>query len=265
MDANHDDVLDALLAQVIPLVEPPAGDLPDANLVGALVEGRLPPGVAHRVTRQIERSPAARAELRALFPERFAEIFEAPPAPPATVPRATGASTRGWRGPLYGALTLVAAAALAFFLVPPKAPSGSALEVARDSKQNVRGPATPGSRFAVSMKLGEPSRLDALRGKQPFGALLVTDPSGYTRLVCTTVDRQRCTAAEGTLGYLFVAPSAKGAYTLSLLSTPEPLAPSDLTALLGQAQRASTPLDALETAARKRNGKLLRAEPIQVE
>lgn len=264
-DVREDAAMDALLARVLPLVDPPAGALPDPDLLCALVEGRLPPSTAARLTRQIAASPAARAELRDLFPEQFEALLAPADAPPAITPaRVAVIEPARWRAPLTGLATLIAAAALAFLFVPPSPPQGSGLSYTRDDSANaVRGAVAPGQRFAVRVRVGAVNRFDALRGHAPWAALVVTDPDGVTRVLCTTTDRQRCTAAEGTLGYLFVAPSARGEYRLSLLSGPTAIEHAALTE--GAAARPDDPVAALRAVAEAHDGALVEAPPIRVE
>src|SRR5687768_7465782 len=70
------DPWDPVLArQLVFSPDGPTGELPLADELVAFGEGRLLPHEAARVRALVQRSPAARAELLEIYPERYAQIF----------------------------------------------------------------------------------------------------------------------------------------------------------------------------------------------
>lgn len=238
-----------LFERLVPALEPPAGDLPDAERVAALVEGRLSPSQAHDLMEEIRRSPAARVELRALDPARYAALMGE--VPPTTQARVLAFPSRRWA--VVGA-ALAAAAALVL-LLPASLPSQSGAEIqARNETVRSRGSAEPGDRFHLMMHLGQPGLFDRLRGHAPWGALFQADGQGV-RLVCTSADA-RCRSGGDTLAWSFTAPVRTGVTGFAFVAAGEAPSPDALTALLADlSTEAPTPRD-LAAALERRAGAL---------
>ncbi|MEZ4467080.1 MAG: hypothetical protein R3F43_22185 [bacterium] len=201
-----------LFERLLPALDPPAGPLPDAEGVAALIEGRLGPAEQARLLDAIRQSPAARVELRALAPERYRsllgeEVTTTAPGKVLTFP--------GRRIALAVAGAALAAAA-ALVLLPAAPPEGAGVAVSAQSAIRSHGVAEPGDSFHLMMRLGTPGLLARLRGAEAWGALIQTDAQG-TRLVCTSADA-RCRASADTLAWRFVAPLKPGVTGFAFVS-----------------------------------------------
>ncbi len=205
--------LDHLLVHAVPLVEPPPGELLDPDTMAALGERRLLPGEEVAALDRVRRSPAARVELRQLYPETWAELLgDELPRPQAPV---LGFPVRR---ALAGAATFAAAAAALFFALPTRPPEGAGAQLAPivttrggdDAAERVT--VLPGQRVQILMRLGEPSALDRLRGHSPWGALYEVDGGGRVNLVCTS-EAGCLHGSPGALAWLHVAPADPGRVT----------------------------------------------------
>lgn len=198
--SEQDRAARELFARLVPLIDPPEGDLLDEELVAALAEGRLLPAEEARVVAFIRSSPAARVELRDLYPEAYQRLIE-PPAAPARPPR------RWPRRVFLGVLATAAAAAAAVFLVPVGPPDGATLDLQVVRARRSAPPAgegerlLPGDRAQLLVRLGRPSAFDALRGARPWGALYRVDDDGRAALVCTS-EAGGCRVSDDTMAWL---------------------------------------------------------------
>lgn len=230
--ATRDADIDRTLHALVTRLDPPPGPLPDPESLVALVEGRLLPDERARVLEAVRESPAARAELRALFPDAWRELLGAEPEGAVVIPGP-------WRraAPWLAGVVTAAAAALALSLRPPGPPADSALTVLPDPgvAERTRGAeaeaiyAAPGERIDVLMRLGRPSGLDALTRAEPWGALFLVDRRGRARLVCTSADA-RCRASADTMAWLFTAPREPGPTRFFFLVANRPVPDAALTA-----------------------------------
>ena len=188
------------LQHLMPLLDPPAGTLPDAEELVALAEGRLAARDADRVRALIADSPAARVELRALYPQTHARLFE-------TESIHIGAQVLPFQSRLRQRIVwgtgIALAAALAFFVLRPMGPpAGSAADLTRTTGQVRSGGAQmlvmPGTAVDITLKLGQTSTLDRWRGGTPWAALVRVDADG-AQIVCTHADAF-CRSAADTMG-----------------------------------------------------------------
>lgn len=224
--ASHD-----ALMKLFPVFEPPSGDLPNAEDLAAFSEGLLLPDEEIQMRDLITNSPAARAELRHLYPRLFVAMFkpesieerdnEAVKAPAAAQVLPFPKRRRGLRYAAVGGL--LAAAAAAIFLFMPTAPAdGASMTIAplaktRAAPSEMFMPAMPQERFQLLIKLGEASIFDRLRGHAPFGLLFQLDASGRAQLVCTSDDAE-CRPSPTTMSYLYQAPAEQGQQRLIFVS-----------------------------------------------
>ncbi len=249
MRLNSDLNSHALLERLVPALEPPSGDLPDAERVAALAEGRLSPRQAHDLIEEIRRSPAARVELRALYPERFAVLLGE--VRPATSARVLAFPVRRW----VAAGAALAAAAAVVVLLPASLPSGSGAELqARSEAVRSGGTAEPGDRFYLMMRLGQPGLFDRLRGHSPWGALFLADGLGV-RLVCTSADAH-CRSGGDTLAWSFTAPVRAGVTGFAFVAAGQAPEPAALSAVLAEVSAEAPGPRELPAALERRAGTL---------
>ncbi len=210
--ASHD-----ALMKLFPILEAPPGALPDAEELAAYAEGLLLPDEASRLLDFIRRSPAARAEFRALYPSHFAEVFS--PSEVALIPRDNVIRPNRWRRPLAIAVgSLAAAAAALFLLAPTSPPEGAELSIAPLAKtRSAPQTAMPQEQFQLLIRLGSASVFDQMRGNAPFGLLYMVDSGGHASLVCTSDDPD-CRSSETTMSYLYQAPIQPGEQHLVFVS-----------------------------------------------
>ena len=221
MRHSQNTAIDRALGALVPLINPPEGVLPDPEQVAALGEDRLPPAEVKALVALIRQSPAARVEFRALYPQRFAALFE---TPEPAVGEAKVFSFRRLSGPAIGGITLAVAAAAAILLVPCQAPVDGRISVYPETEFSVfRGNTRPGERFRVMLRAGRISTFDRLRGGTPWAALVLQPPSGEMRVICTTEEPTNCGSADGTLSHLFVVPNVTGTHRFIMLSGPRAL------------------------------------------
>lgn len=231
---DRDARVHQLLERLVPLLEPPAGELPDAERVAALAEGRLPQREASELIEEIRKSPAARVELRALYPERYLMLLgDAPVASTGRVLAFPQAAVRRW---VAVGVALAAAAALVF-LVPSAPPSdaGAVLQPRSEAVRS-RGSAEPGDRFHLLMHLGRPGLFDRLRGHEPWGALIQADESGV-RLVCTSAEA-RCRTGADTMAWSFTAPIRRGVTAFVFVAAGQAPSRDEVSALVATAQKS---------------------------
>ncbi len=272
------ETTDVLLQRWVPLFDTPAGDLPDPELVAALGEGLLTPAEEAGALAAIRRSPAARVELRDLYPEVFARHFghEIPKAEAAAEGAKVLAFPARRRVAVISGLALAAAAAVALFAVPPGPPESSDLTMLRGVRagDTVRGgeaeaiSIAPGEKIDLLMKLGTPGTLDAIRGAQPWGALFAVDAAGRARLVCTHDDAQ-CKASDKTMAYLFTAPRDAGTTWFFFVAAAKPVDDAALERLVAglegaPAEVAATLQSRLDEAAGEHHWKVHAQRPLRV-
>ncbi len=214
-EPKREYALDRAIAHLVPLAEAPSGNLLPPEELVALVERRLLPEEVTGVVERLTDSPAARVELRLLFPERFTELLD--DARPDTSQRADAKVLRfPLRPALAGAASFAAAAAITLFMWPYAPPTDAGFEMTTAgtvvrSRADARGAklvARPGQRIQLLMRLGEPTAFDRFRGAQSWGALYRVDHRGEASLVCTS--QAGCQRGAGTLGYLFHVPEQGG-------------------------------------------------------
>jgi hypothetical protein len=273
------ETTDVLLQRWLPLFDAPAGELPDPELVAALGEGLLTPAEEAEAVAAIRHSPAARIELRDVYPEVFARHFG------HEIPRAESASEGGAKVLAFPArrrvaaistLAVAAAAAIALFAIPPSPPESSDLTMLRGvrSGDTVRGgeaeaiAIAPGEKIDLLMKLGTPGTLDSIRGARPWGALFAVDASGRARLVCTHDDAQ-CKASDKTMAYLFTAPRDAGTTWFFFVAAPNAVEAADLGRLVegleGAPAEVATALQRrLDEAAGEHHWKVHAQRPLRV-
>lgn len=273
-NALREHALDELMARVVPLAEAPSGEPLPAEQLVALVERRLLPEEEAEALARLQNSPAARVELRALFPNRYTELLG--DARPST---ATGGGNNVLRFPLRpalaGAATFAAAAAITLLMWPYAPPTDTGFEIAsagsvvRSAHDQAadRVVARPGQRVSLLMRLGEPGAFDRLRGATAWGALYRVDHRGEASLVCTS--ERGCQRGAGTLGHLFHAPEQDGRTNrFVFVSGSKVVDPADARAIAeaANARGGGWPAlrDALEHAATERGWRLHPQRPIVV-
>jgi hypothetical protein len=243
------------LEHLVPAFDPPAGPLPDAEQLVALAEGRLGAADAQRLRDAIAASPAARVELRALYPQTYARLFD-------TQPVQIGATVIPFRRRAAWVAGLAAAAAIAFFVLRPMGPPlNASADVAPIEAQTTRGERLlllPGTRVQLRARLGQPGTLDRWRGATPWGALIRIDADGAT-LVCTHADAA-CRSSAQTMGHQAVISGAPGEtvrYVFLIANQP-----ADLSSIAGPAEGAD---ERLKAAADAVNGQLTPTRPIVID
>jgi hypothetical protein len=199
----------------------------DDELLAALGESRLTEIEEEQALERLRRDPLSRAAFRDLYPARFAALFghnvvalprlEGTPPPEAVPPvlpefqSAPGLAVMppirpAWR--LLGFGLLASFAVLAALIVPPGRPghTGAVYDPERTrGGEPVRGvertraekPPVP-----LMVDLGEPSRWDVLRGRQPWGAVVAAGEDGRPFVLATTTRPGGCTATPATLACL---------------------------------------------------------------
>ncbi|MGK0360302.1 MAG: hypothetical protein ACI9U2_002615 [Bradymonadia bacterium] len=214
------------LQHLMPMLDPPTGALPDAEDLVALAEGRLADRDANRVRALIADSPAARVELRALYPQTHARLFDTESITVgssrtgASKARSSeagsnryGAQIIAFRRRVTWGVGIALAAAVAFFILRPLGPpAGSAADLTRTQGQVRSGGdqmlVMPGEAVDLTLKLGQASTLDRWRGGAPWAALIRVDADG-ARVVCTHADAF-CRSAPNTMGSQQVISGAAG-------------------------------------------------------
>lgn len=184
------------LEHLVPAFDPPEGELPDAEELVAFAEGRLAQQDRARVRETIETSPAARVELRALYPQTYERLFD---AAPVTV----GAKVIPFRRPAVWAAVAAAAAALFLFVLRPVGPPQNAaggFSLVDDTRERSGGEeylVPSGTGVDLSVNLGQTGALDRLRGGEPWGALIRIDGDA-AQVLCTSADA-RCRSSASTM------------------------------------------------------------------
>lgn len=210
---DMDHALDEVMTRVVPLAEAPSGERLPAETLAALGERRLLPEEEAETIERVKDSPAARVELRTLYPDRYTELLgDAMPA------AASGGGAKVLRFPLRpalaGAATFAAAAAITLFVwpyAPPaytdfqQVPTSETRSVSDDVQTMV---VQPGQTVQLLMRLGTTSAFDRWRGALAWGALYRVDHVGNVSLVCTS--DAGCQRGAGTLSHLFRAPVEPG-------------------------------------------------------
>lgn len=211
---RDDQAAEAFMQIFMPLASPPEGELPDADEVTALVEGRLLPDEVAQLIRRIDGSAAARSELAALSPRIFARHFpeKRPPLHRWSKPRKVLA---------FGALAALAAAVVAAFVVPYAAPEGASLSVqARPMERGAPKPdgqtMRPTQWATLQLTAGVVRPFDTLRGGAAWVTLYQVDPVGGITRLCSSADSS-CALVGGRVPLSWRAPSLEGTYTLVLL------------------------------------------------
>ncbi len=212
-DPIMDHALDEVMTRVVPLAEAPSGERLPAETLAALGERRLLPEEEAAAVERVKDSPAARVELRTLYPQRYTELLgDAVPS----VPDTGGAKVLRFplRPALAGAATFAAAAAITLFVwpyAPPahtdfqQVPTSETRSVSDDVQTMVVQPAQT---IQLLMRLGTSSTFDRWRGAVSWGALYRVAHVGNVSLVCTS--EAGCQRGAGTLSHLFRAPVEPG-------------------------------------------------------
>ena len=244
------------LQHLMPVLDPPAGALPDPEELVALAEGRLAAGDAERVRALIADSPAARVELRALFPQTHARLFE-------TEPIQIGAQVLPFRRRVAWTAGLALAAALAFFVLRPMGPpAGVAADVTRAKGQLRNGGeqmlVMPGEAVDLTLRLGQASTLDRWRGATPWAALIRVDADGAT-IVCTHADAV-CRSAANTMGHQQVISGGAGDRVQFVFLVANQ--PADLSGIAGPSEGADA---RIKSAADAAGGALHPVTPIVID
>lgn len=259
------------LQHLMPILDPPAGALPDAEELVALAEGRLADRDADRVRALIADSPAARVELRALYPQTHARLFDTESITVGSSRIASskaGSSTDGaqiiaFRRRVTWGVGIALAAAVAFFILRPLGPpTGSAADLTRTQGQVRSGGdqmlVMPGEAVDLTLKLGQASTLDRWRGGAPWAALIRIDADG-ARVVCTHADAF-CRSAPDTMGSQQIISGAAGdrvQFTFLVANQP-----ADLSGIAGPRDSAAARIDA---AAQAVGGALRPVTPIVID
>lgn len=250
------------LEHLVPALDPPDGALPDADELVALAEGRLLASDAERVRSAIAESPAARVELRALYPQVYAEMFEAAPIE-------IGAEVIPFRRRIVWGVGLAAAAAALFvFLRPIGPPTNFGVDMRPVQDELRRGAergaergtlrVEAGTRMQLSAQLGQATTLDQLRGGTPWGALIRIDSRGAT-VICTHSDAG-CRSSAQTMAHEAVI-NGEGGETVQFVFLIANQ-PADLTDVVGPADGA---MDRLKAINKSVNGRLKRLAPIEIQ
>jgi len=237
------------LTRLITFADPPVGPLYSADLVAALGEGSLLPREEVRLVADIRRSPAARNELRELYPERFEAIFEQRPSGMARVLRFPRK-----RMAVAGALVAALAATLAIVLIPPAPPSGGEMsiltyhEVLRRGGDSItRGGDADvlrtGERFQAHLALGRLGWLDRMRGAGLWAGLFRVDTAGHASLAATTEDpgAGMCTVSEQTMACVVRAGERPGLEHLVFVTASRPPDTGTLRSILGRVNAVPAP------------------------
>lgn len=248
------------LEHLVPALDPPDGALPDAEELVALAEGRLLASDAERVRTAIADSPAARVELRALYPQVYAEMFEAAPIE-------IGAEVIPFRRRIVWGVGLAAAAAALFVFLRPIGPPVNFGVDMRPVQDEVRRGAERGAergmrveagdRVRLSAQLGQAVTLDQLLGGTPWGALIRIDNRGAT-VICTHSDAA-CRSSAQTMAHEAVI-NGEGGETVQfvfLIANQQ----ADLTGVDGPADGAMERLKAISESV---NGRLRRLASIEI-
>lgn len=210
-NSDTDGLTDALLRWTTPQDDPASGRLPTADEVAALGERRLKETQELELVRIIQASAAGRDELRALYPDRYAEFFVDAAPPPAKVlrfpsPRAMRMAT--------GITAAAAAAAIAFTPLSP--PDDITLGITTsDTERGQRDSVAPRSAVHLNMRVPPISWRARLLGAHPWAALVHIKPSGHFATPCTA---GACRASEHTLAYTWQAPRTEGTHLFVLVA-----------------------------------------------
>ena len=265
--------IDALLNNVaafLPELElDPSARIPADTLV-AFGEGRLLPHEEAALVSALAHDQASRSEVRALFPERAADVFGEPRDANRPTTGENVVPFPAQRRVINVAGTAAAAAALAaaivVFVQPPSPPVGGGVDVVHMVQANTsitrdrktRSPAARktrshelhrGEHLFLSMNLGTPSRFDRwLRGAEPWGALVAIDARGKSSVICTS-DDTLCHPGEGVMSFAFAhenAAHATGEWRLFFATSGRP--PADLHEFRRRIADASDPSDPARAA-----------------
>lgn len=252
----HEHQAHRALQHLMPVLDPPDGALPDAEELVAFAEGRLAARDAERVRALIADSPAARVELRALFPQAHARLFDTPAIQ-------IGAQVLPFRRRLIWGAGVALAATLAFFLLRPMgAPAGSVAELTRATGQVRSGGeqmlVMPGEAVDITLKLGQPSTWDRWRGATPWAALVRIDADG-AQVVCTHADAF-CRSAPDTMASQQIISGAAGDRVFFMFVVANQ--PADLSAIAGPKEGA---LARVAAAVAESGGVLRVVKPIVID
>lgn len=239
------------LEHMVPVLDPPDGELPDAEELAAFAEGRLAERDAERLRSAIAASPAARVELRALYPQTYARLFEATPVE-------VGAEVIALRRPAIWVGGVAAAAALFLFVLRPLGPPEQAsahLDPVRSGNAVFRGASTAqrsatqtlraGRTVDLHADLGQAGLLDRLGGAAPWGALIRLDGEGAT-VICTHTDAACRSSARTMASRQVISGSAGDVIRFGFIIANQP---ADLSAVPGPAADAEARLAAAASAA----------------
>lgn len=231
------------LEHLVPTFDPPEGDLPDPEELVAFAEGRLAPGDRDRVRASIAASPAARVELRALYPQTYAQTFDATPVE-------VGAKVLAFRRPMVWGVVLAAAAALFLTVLRPVgAPQNASAGLSRVDDTVVRSAGETyllsGAAVDLFVDLGQAGVLDRLGGGTPWGALVRVD-ADEAKVLCTHTDARCRSSATTMASRQIVSGSVNDRIRFVAVLANRPV---DLSAIAGPAAEARARIEAAAAAA----------------